>query len=275
VRATVTVDMDFTMAEETRETFNPDKPAIRSEQTSNEQHTGGDGIVGGIPGALSNQPPAGGTSTPPPVVQPAAQNAAAAPQPSSSSTQSTRNFEVDRTIAHVRQPSAGIRRVNAAVVIDNWQREAGKGKTESVPLSDDELARFTALVREAVGFDETRGDRVNVVNAAFHTETAAPMEKTPWYAQPILREILKQGVGALLVIGVLLVLVRPIVRNLLQAPAAPALPAGTTAAYIEAAAAQQPAQLSVQQRMAVARSVAAEDPRRVAHVVKTWMASDA
>ena len=274
VRATVTVDMDFTMAEETRETFNPEKPAIRSEQTSNEQHTGGDGIVGGIPGALSNQPPAGGTSTPPPVVQPAAQNAAAAAQPSSSSTQATRNFEVDRTIAHVRQPSAGIRRVNAAVVIDNWQREAGKGKTESVPLSEDELARFTALVREAVGFDEARGDSVNVVNTPFHTETAAPMEKTPWYAQPLLRELLKQGVGALLVIGVLLVLVRPIVRNLLQAPSAPALPAGATA-YMEISASQQPAQLSVQQRMAVARSVAAEDPRRVAQVVKTWMSTDA
>jgi flagellar M-ring protein FliF len=234
-------------------------------------------MVGGIPGALSNQPPAGGTSTPPPVVQPAAQNAAVAatPPPNSSSTQSTRNFEVDRTIAHVRQPTAGIRRVNAAVVIDNWQRAAGKGKTESVPLSEDELARFTALVREAVGFDESRGDRVNLVNAAFHTETAAPIEKSPWYAQPIVREILKQGVGALLVIGVLLVLVRPIVRNLLQAPPPPALPAGATAAYIEAAAAQQPTQLSVQQRMAVARSVAAEDPRRVAHVVKTWMSSDA
>ena len=275
VRATVTVDMDFTVAEETRETFNPEKPAIRSEQTSNEQHTGGDGIVGGIPGALSNQPPVGGTSTPPPVVQPAAQNAAAAtPQPSSSSNQSTRNFEVDRTIAHVRQPSAGIRRINAAVVIDNWQREAGKGKVESVPLSEDELARFTALVREAVGFDEQRGDSVNLVNAPFHTETAAPIEKSPWYAQPLLRELLKQGVGALLVIGVLLVLVRPIVRGLLQTPAAPALPAGASA-YIEAASADRPAQLSVQQRMAVARSVAAEDPRRVAQVVKTWMSGDA
>ena len=131
VRATVTVDMDFTVAEETRETFNPEKPAIRSEQTSNETHTGSDGIAAGIPGALSNQPPAGGTATPPaPQVQ-TAQSAqqATTPPPTSTSNQATRNFEVDRTVAHVRQPSGSIRKVNAAVVIDNWQKPAGKGKS--------------------------------------------------------------------------------------------------------------------------------------------------
>jgi flagellar M-ring protein FliF len=260
VRATVTVDMDFTVAEETRETFNPEKPAIRSEQTSNEQHTGGDGMAAGIPGALSNQPPAGGTATPPPV---------------QTAQQATRNYEVDRTVAHVRQPTGMIRKVNAAIVIDNWQRPAAKGKFESVPLSEDELARFTALARGAVGFDQSRGDSVNVVNAPFHTEEAAPIEALPWYEHPLLRDLLKQGLGALLVIGVLLVLVRPIVRGLLQAPApAPALP-HRAAAFLQAPAAELPPQVSVQQRMAVARSVASEDPRRVAHVVKTWMSGDA
>jgi flagellar M-ring protein FliF len=276
VRATVTVDMDFTVAEETRETFNPDKPAIRSEQTSNEQHTGSDGIAMGIPGALSNQPPAGGTATPPaPQVQ-AAQNAqqSTPPPPTSTSNQATRNFEVDRTVAHVRQPTGNIRKVNAAVVIDNWQRPAGKGKVESVPLTEDELSRFTALTREAVGFDETRGDSVNVVNAPFHTEEAAPIEAASWYESPLVRELLKQGLGALLVIGVLLVLVRPIVSGLLQAPPAPTLPNRGTA-LLQAPVNELPLQVSVQQRMAVARSVAAEDPRRVAHVVKTWMSSDA
>jgi flagellar M-ring protein FliF len=271
VRATVTVDMDFTVAEETRETFNPEKPAIRSEQTSSEQHSGGDLGAVGIPGALSNQPPAGGTATPPAAV---AQTNAVAPQ-SSTANQATRNFEVDRTVAHVRQPTGNIKRINAAVVIDNWTRPAEKGKTESVPLSEDELARFTALAREAVGFDETRGDSVNVVNAPFHTETAPPLEPQPWYAQPLVRELLKQGLGALLVIGVLLVLVRPIVRNLLQSQgSAPALPAGA-GAYLAAAATELPPQVSVQQRMAVARSVASEDPRRVAQVVRTWVSKDA
>jgi flagellar M-ring protein FliF len=276
VRATVTVDMDFTAAEETRETFNPEKPAIRSEQTSNETHTGSDGIAAGIPGALSNQPPAGGTSTPPaPQVQTAqgAQQATTPPPPTSTSNQATRNFEVDRTVAHVRQPTGNIRKVNAAVVIDNWQKPAGKGKVESTPLSEEELARFTALARGAIGFSETRGDSVNVVNAPFHTEEAAPIEAPSWYERPLVRELLKQALGALLVIGVLLVLVRPIVRGLLQAPTpAPALP---NRAFLQSPAAELPPQVSVQQRMAVARSVAAEDPRRVAHVVKTWMSGDA
>jgi flagellar M-ring protein FliF len=272
VRATVTVDMDFTVAEETRETFNPEKPAIRSEQTSNEQHTGGDLGAAGIPGALSNQPPAGGTATPPATA--VAQTNAVAPA-TSSSNQATRNFEVDRTVAHVRQPTGNIKRINAAVVIDNWTRPAEKGKTESVPLSDDELARFTSLAREAVGFDEARGDSVNVVNAPFHTETVSPLEPQPWYELPLVRELLKQGLGALLVIGVLLVLVRPIVRNLLQSQGSPpALPSGA-GAYLDASATELPPQVSVQQRMAVARSVAAEDPRRVAQVVRTWVSKDA
>ena len=114
---------------------------------------------------------------------------------------------------------------------------------------------------------------MNIVNAPFHTEDATPIEAPSWYERPLVRELMKQALGALLVIGVLLVLVRPIVRGLLQAPTpAPALP---NRAFLQGPVAELPPQVSVQQRMAVARSVAAEDPRRVAHVVKTWMSGDA
>src|SRR5580704_5797621 len=105
VRATVTADMDFTVTEETHENYDPQKTAVRSEQTSNEQRKGGDGAEG-IPGALSNQPP--GTSGAPTIPGgatpgnpgPAGSATAASAGPSSSAQRSTRNFEVDRTLSY-------------------------------------------------------------------------------------------------------------------------------------------------------------------------------
>src|ERR1700729_3872397 len=119
VRATVTADMDYTVTEETHENYDPQKTAVRSEQTSSETRKGGDGAEG-IPGALSNQPP--GTSgapvipgaTPTPGSPPAAAGqaaAAASAGPSSNSQKSTRNFEVDRTLAYVKQPVGTLKRL--------------------------------------------------------------------------------------------------------------------------------------------------------------------
>src|SRR5450631_2175024 len=114
VRATVTADMDFTVTEETHENYDPQKTAVRSEQTSNEQRRGGDGPEG-IPGALSNQPPGtSGAPTIPGAATPgnpapaagtpgAAQSTAVSSGPSSSAQRSTRNFEVDRTLSYVKQ----------------------------------------------------------------------------------------------------------------------------------------------------------------------------
>ena len=119
VRATVTADMDFTVTEETHENYDPQKTAVRSEQTSNEMRKGGDGAEG-IPGALSNQPP--GTSGAPSIAgrrdagqsrgrrarrrAPGQRGAAASSGPSSSAQRSTRNFEVDRTLL-LREAAGG------------------------------------------------------------------------------------------------------------------------------------------------------------------------
>src|ERR1700674_5067415 len=144
VRATVTADMDFTVTEETRENYDPQKTAVRSEQTSNEQRKAGDGAEG-IPGALSNQPP--GTSVAPtipgaatpgtPAAAPgtpgAAQSAAAGSGPSSSAQRSTRNFEVDRTLSYVKQPVGVLKRLNVGVVLDDWQKVDADGKATTAP----------------------------------------------------------------------------------------------------------------------------------------------
>src|ERR1700729_4108860 len=138
VRATVTADLDFTVTEETHENYDPQKSAVRSEQTSSETRKGGDGAEG-IPGALSNQPPGtsgaplipGATPTPGSPAAAAGQaGAAASAGPSSNSQKSTRNFEVDRTLAYVKQPVGTLKRLSVGVVLDDWQK-AGEDGTAS------------------------------------------------------------------------------------------------------------------------------------------------
>src|SRR5580692_6651918 len=127
VRATVTADMDYTVTEETHENYDPQKTAVRSEQTSNEMRKSGDGSEG-IPGALSNQPPGTsgapiipGAATPGNPAPAGAQNSAAA-GPTSSAQRSTRNFEVDRTLQYVKQPVGTLKRLSVGVVLDDWQK---------------------------------------------------------------------------------------------------------------------------------------------------------
>src|ERR1700734_1802603 len=157
VRATVTADMDYTVTEETHENYDPQKTAVRSEQTSNETRKGGDGVEG-IPGALSNQPPgtsgapviAGATPTPgsPAQAAPPGQATAVSTGPSSSSQRSTRNFEVDRRLAYIKEPAGTLKRLSVGVVIDDWEKTGGDGKATTTPMSDADIKRFTQLVRE-------------------------------------------------------------------------------------------------------------------------------
>jgi flagellar M-ring protein FliF len=185
VRATVTADLDFTVTEETRENYDPQKTAVRSEQTSNETRKGGDGAEG-IPGALSNQPPgtsgapviAGATPTP---GTPAAagRGAAANSGPSSSAQRSTRNFEVDRTLSYVKQPTGNLKRLSVGVVLDDWQKDRRGRQATTAPMSDTDIKRFTQLVRESIGLKEDRGDQLNVLNQAFKTNAPiAPVDGT-------------------------------------------------------------------------------------------------
>ena len=165
VRATVTADLDFTVTEETHENYDPQKTAVRSEQTSNETRKGGDGVEG-IPGALSNQPPghlgraghsrrdadarvagrrrAGGRR----------RQTATSTGPSSSSQRSTRNFEVDRTLAYVKQPVGTLKRLSVGVVLDDWQKADDDGK---VTTHADERRGHQALHAARARIDRPQG----------------------------------------------------------------------------------------------------------------------
>jgi flagellar M-ring protein FliF len=288
VRATVTADLDFTVTEETHENYDPQKTAVRSEQTSNETRKGGDGAEG-IPGALSNQPP--GTSGAPVIVgatptpgTPAAAAAAAAANsgPSSSAQRSTRNFEVDRTLSYVKQPVGNLKRLSVGVVLDDWQKVDADGKVATLPMSDTDIKRFTQLIREAIGLKEDRGDQLNVLNQAFKTSAPiAPVDALPLWETPWITQLAKQIVGAGLVLVVAFLVLRPLMKSLTKPM--PRLTAGSAetgdAAGDRLSISGQGGKAiklapSFEQQIAAARTLVGQDPKRAAQVVKDWVAAD-
>ena len=275
VRAGVTADLDFTVTEQSSENFDPQKQVVRSEQTATDQRMAGD-LALGIPGALSNQPP---QTTPVPPA-PRQQPAATPPQPVATSNHATRNFEIDHTISHVRQPTGTIKRLSVAVILDNKQVTDADGNKTSEALSAPEIERLTNLVKDAVGFDEKRGDHLQVINASFSNDAASgdPPPPEAWYASPMLKQVARQGVAVLLVLVLAMVVLRPIVRTLL-APVPPGMIAfggggGDLARDKVSLSGAPPALQNYEQQVAAARSVVSQDPKRAAQVMKEWVTAD-
>lgn len=153
VQAQVTADMDFSMTEQTQESYNPDQPALRSEQVSEQENQGAG--AQGVPGALSNQPPAAAN---------AEENAAGGNNTgaasSSSSRNATRNYELDRMISHTRRAPAKLRRISVAVVVDDVLIPGAEGQLTSRQRTPEEMDRITQLVRDAIGFNATRSRQI-------------------------------------------------------------------------------------------------------------------
>src|ERR1700688_2235101 len=287
VRATVTADMDFTVTEETHENYDPQKTAVRSEQTSNEQRKGGDGAEG-IPGALSNQPPGTsgapaipGAATPGNPAPGAAQSTAAGSGPRSTAQRSTRNFEVDRTLSYVKQPVGVLKRLNVGVVLDDWQKADADGKVTTEPMSETDIKRFSQLVRESIGLKEDRGDQLNVLNQAFKSSARiGAVESLPLWQTPWITQLAKQIVGAALVLVVAFLVLRPLMKSLTKsslritaAGGAGDLDGDRVSISGQGGKAIKLAP-SFEQQIAAARTLVGQDPRRAAQVVKDWVSAD-
>jgi flagellar M-ring protein FliF len=304
VRAQVVAQMDMAVTEEAHEQYKPDSQIVRSEQTSESMTKDASGTQG-VPGALTNQPPAAGVAQPPPSSAPAkpagtpgaTAGAAAATSAvaattgvgatDSSSRQSTKNYEIDRTVAYTRQPAGRLRRVTVAVLIDNLRSVGKDGKSKETPLSKEQLDHINQLVKDAVGYDEARGDSVNVVNASF-TQEAVPapaegeLQSTKLWESPLFLDIAKILGGLVVLLVLVLSVIRPLVKNLIG-PAAQQMqvqvlprtpvpdPAANTAALPSAA---QQAAVNHEQQVLQARTLVNQDPKRVAQVVRGWVAKD-
>ena len=293
VRASVNADLDFTITERTQETYNPDLPALRSEQVSEDSSSAGAG-ASGVPGALSNQPPEEAVLQQPGGGAAAGQSAGAQSTAAvNKSKSSTRNYELDKTISHTKLASGTIRRLSIAVVIDDKQELDDSDELVSKPWSDEELNRFTNLVKEAVGFNLQRGDTLNVINSTFISQPEAEALPEPsLMEQPWVWDVARQAAGALGLLIVVFGVLKPVMRSLAEKgarnmQAGAMVPAAATAGEAGVGEDQlslsganpQQAQLAApqmgyEQHLEAAKSVVGEDPKRVAQVVKNWVGED-
>lgn len=277
VRAQVVADIDFTSQEQTRESYLPEQMALRSEQVFEEQSSQPNAAIG-IPGALSNTPPPAGSTSP------QAAGEESAKQSGSSTSRAVRNYELDRTISHTRQSPASLNRLSVAVVVDYRNTVTKKGKVERTPLEETEIAHITALVKEAVGLNESRGDTINVVNTPFQQpEEMTPLPEPPIWEQPWVLSLAKQGLGGLAVLLIAFGVLRPTLRNLANHGKQLEELKNAQLTYQQSAQQyggddrlalpnQSPA--NDQQLVELARSMAKENPQRVAQVMNNWVASD-
>ncbi len=215
VKAQVTAEMDFTSSEQTRESYNPDMPALRSEQVEEDRSSSGK-ISGGVPGALSNQPAIDGTA---PEVAGNSEAADGKNQSGVGSSQSraTRNYELDKTISHTRSATGSLNRLSVAVVIDYKKTLGDKGKITRIEHTPEELDQITNLVKEAIGFNIIRGDRVNVMNSPFSVPDAIePLPEAPIWQQAWVWDIAKQVGGGLFVLFLVFGILRPAIKNMMN-----------------------------------------------------------
>ncbi|WP_371867294.1 flagellar basal-body MS-ring/collar protein FliF [Pseudoduganella guangdongensis] len=296
VRAEAVADVDFSAIEQAAETYKPNSPpaasAIRSQQ-STETNGNANQNPGGIPGALSNQPPgvatAPLTTTPPGQPAPGAAVATAAP----SHKESTTNYEVDKTVRYEQKAMAGLKRMTVGVVV-NYRRTIDKnGKVVVKPLSADEMAKINSLVKEAMGYNQDRGDSVSVANAPFDGVDKEPEPPLEWWRDPanlpLAKELAKFLITALILLYILLRIVRPMMRPVFKKidqinepepepePEPIVEPLGPTPEELlaeEIAKMEENTARTYRDNLALAKKLAAEDPRIVANVLKEWIGNN-
>lgn len=305
VKAEVNARIDFSAQERTDELYQPGQSVVRSER-SKEDHTERSKEAMGIPGALSNQPPGTGTLQPAQSNQSSSQSGQskqATGQPSSSSPplvdsriSHTRNYEVSKSIRHVRTPRGAITRLSVAVLLDRPAATtiddsktavvADDSKNQSLPQA--KLAEITALVKQSVGFDSDRGDTITVTSSPFQpVEDAAPVQ-TPLWQQPWVAEVGKLLLATVLGLVLILTVVRPLVHGLLgrdragqAGPVSVAQPSaleGGVSPDYSLSGLDEPKQLAAvndyNERLRIARDVADKEPAVAANVMKRWLAQE-
>ena len=212
MQAQVSADVDFSMTEKTQELFNPDLPALRSEQIMDEESTLSS--VQGVPGALSNQPPPAGVA---PELAVGEDANAAGNTPTSKSKSATRNFELDKTITHTRLATGILRRLSVAVVIDDKQVVLDDGTITTQAYPQEDINQLRSLVMQAVGYDNSRGDLVTVTNVAFRVpDTMEALPALPIWQQAWFLELAKYLAAALAVLFIIFGVLRPTMRGLVS-----------------------------------------------------------
>ena len=206
--AQVDVAMDFTNSEETQRRYNSDLPALRSEMKVEDNTIGG--LLGGIPGALSNQPPLDSN-----IPENATGNAQQQTMPGRKHTESTRNYELDEAISYTKQQTGVIRRISVSVALDYLPEVNAEGEAIPTPRSVQEMANIRRLLQGSIGFDLQRGDSLDVVTLPFTRPDIIGLEQLPIWQEPWFLKLLKLVMGAIVIIVLILAVVRPMLKRLI------------------------------------------------------------
>lgn len=202
------VTMDFTSVEQTQRSYNPDLPAIRSEMTVEDNSIGG--VIAGIPGALTNQPPLDSN------IPERANGGSAQQTPGRNHKEETRNYELDTTVSHTKQQVGMIRRLSVSVALDYVTTTAADGTVSTAPRAQAELLDIRRLLQGGIGFDVTRGDSLEVVSIPFNREGEVALAEVPFWEDPKFLPLIKLGGGIFIIALLILVVVRPMVRKLIN-----------------------------------------------------------
>lgn len=204
---TADVSMDFTAVEQTQRRYNPDLPAVRSEMTVEDQTVGSP--RGGIPGALTNQPPLASD-----IPQVANRRDEQQQMPGSSRKESTRNYELDTTISHTKQQTGQIRRLSVSVAVDYVDQTAEDGAVTQVPMAQSELQNIRRLLQGGIGFDVTRGDSLEVVSIPFSRTDQGVVEEVPLWEQPVFWRAARILAAVIIGLALILGVIRPLLKKL-------------------------------------------------------------
>ncbi|HDH96664.1 MAG TPA: flagellar M-ring protein FliF, partial [Proteobacteria bacterium] len=199
VVASVSVDIDWSNIEVAEDTYDPDKQVVRSEKIIEESGSESSTESETAPGTTANIPQGqtqGTTGT------------------SSSQTQKRTeiyNYEIARIQKKTVIPAGRIKRISAAVLVDGkYEIKEGAESPTYIPRTDEEIKRFTEIVKTAIGYDETRGDQVQVVNVPFMVETPEELHASRLQS-PVIRMLIRYGLLALAVASIFLFVVKPLV----------------------------------------------------------------
>ncbi|SBS24962.1 Flagellar M-ring protein [Marinomonas aquimarina] len=286
-KAEVSADIDFTAVEQTDEQYNPDLLALRSEQTLRERRSAS-GANNGVPGSLTNQPPGAVT-----IPEAADENGAAIGGGANgangqSREETTRNFELDRSISYTKRQQGTVRRLSVAVVVDDIASlDPESANIVRTPWSDEELSRLTLLVRDAVGYDPSRGDSVSVINSPFAMpEPPEEPEAIPFYKQGWFLDLLQPVLVGMFILILLMMVVRPILKTLGEQNKIAVAEDTEAAIFADETDEISDDQVSlvsaedvmvpgspekIERQLNAIRGLIAEEPERVAQVVKQWV----
>jgi flagellar M-ring protein FliF len=254
VNVRVHAAIDFSQNEQANEEYSPDEKAVRSEQSLVEQGSGQPS--GGIPGALSNQPPSSDDKQ------------SQSPASGNSRNQSVKNYELDKKVTYTKSNYAKIQNLSVAVVVDDETGLAKGGKKINVPLTKDKMDKLNDLVKAAIGFSEERGDKVTVINSTF-ADQSLPLitaNNSAWN-QPWFYDLLIKIFGITTGLAVIFILGRKII--LLQS--------NKRAVGLPIAVASQNLQLTNEEsvmkneQLNTLKQIAHREPTKVAGIIKEWI----